>query len=114
MEVTTAVPPLHEPVDPAMACDMVVCAMYNKKQLQCSKAREENFQFWKHLAVVVDTHIKCVDKVHKVNTCYASPNLSGGWTLHAPIRKRSNLGTGVRKLAGGSVITYRCVSAHSS
>ena len=31
----------------------------------------------------------------------------GGRTLHAPIHKGSNLGTGVRKLAGSSVITYR-------
>ena len=29
----------------------------------------------------------------------------GGRTLHAPIHKGSNLGTGVRKLAGSSVIT---------
>ena len=34
-------------------------------EVQCSKAREVNFQFWKLLAVVLDTHIKCVDKVHK-------------------------------------------------
>ena len=33
-----------------------------KIQVQCSKAREQNFQFWKLLTVVVDTHIKCVDK----------------------------------------------------
>jgi len=31
--------------------------------VQCSKAREVNFQFWKLFAVVLDTHIKCVDKV---------------------------------------------------
>ena len=34
-------------------------------QVQCSKAREVNFQFSKLFAVVLDTHIKCVDKVHK-------------------------------------------------
>ena len=34
----------------------------------------------------------------------------GGWTLHAPIHKGSNLGTGLRKLAGSSVITYRSSS----
>ena len=33
--------------------------------VQCSKAREVNFQFWKLFTVVLDTHIKCVDKVHK-------------------------------------------------
>ena len=33
------------------------------KCLQRSKAREQNFQFWKLLAVVVDTQIKCVDQV---------------------------------------------------
>jgi len=30
--------------------------------------------------------------------------------LHAPIHKGSNLGTGLRKFAGSSVITYRRVS----
>ena len=30
--------------------------------VQCSKATEVNFQF---CAVVLDTHIKCVDKKHK-------------------------------------------------
>ena len=39
----------------------------SSKLVQCSKAREQNFQFWKLLAVVVGTHIKCVDKVHKRN-----------------------------------------------
>ena len=33
--------------------------------LQCSKRREQNFQFWKLLAVVLDTNIKSVNKVHK-------------------------------------------------
>ena len=33
--------------------------------VQCTKAREENFQFWKLLAVVLDIHIKCVGKVPK-------------------------------------------------
>ena len=36
-------------------------------KIQCSKAKEQNFQFWKHLAVMLDTHIKCVYKVHKRN-----------------------------------------------
>ena len=31
----------------------------------------------------------------------------GGWTLHAPIHKGPNLGTGQRKLAGSSAMTYR-------
>ena len=35
--------------------------------VQCSKARKQNFQFWKLLAVAVDTHIKCDNKVHKRN-----------------------------------------------
>ena len=35
--------------------------------IQCSKAREQIFQFWKLLAVMLDTHIKCVCKVHKSN-----------------------------------------------
>ena len=35
--------------------------------IQGSKAREYIFQFWKLLAVMVDTHIKCVYKVHKSN-----------------------------------------------
>ena len=34
--------------------------------VQFSKAREQNFQFWKLLAVVIDTHTKFVDKVHTV------------------------------------------------
>ena len=34
----------------------------------------------------------------------------GGRTLHAPIHKGSNLGTGLRKLAGSSVTTYRSSS----
>ena len=33
--------------------------------VQCSKGREQNFQFWKLLAVVLDTNIKSVNKVHK-------------------------------------------------
>ena len=33
--------------------------------IQCSKAREVNFQFWELFAVVLDTHIKCVHKVHR-------------------------------------------------
>ena len=33
--------------------------------LQCSKRREQNFQFWKLLAVVLDTNIKSVNQVHK-------------------------------------------------
>jgi len=37
----------------------------DKFDLQCSKGKEQNFQFWKLLAVVLDTHIKSVDKVHK-------------------------------------------------
>ena len=32
------------------------------KAIQCSKAKEKILQFWKLLAVVLDTHI---DKVHK-------------------------------------------------
>ena len=32
-------------------------------RVQCSKGKEQNFQFWKFLAVVLDTHT--VDKVHK-------------------------------------------------
>ena len=43
-------------------------------KLQCSKAKEQNFQFWKHLASELDINIKCVYKVHK-GTCYASPKL---------------------------------------
>ena len=34
-------------------------------------------------------------------------SIRGGWILHAPIHKESNLGTGPRKLVGSSVITYR-------
>ena len=37
--------------------------------IQCSKAKEQNFQFWKLLAAELDTHIKYV------YTCYASPKL---------------------------------------
>jgi len=33
--------------------------------VQCSKGKEQNFLFWKLLAVVLDTNIKSVDKVHK-------------------------------------------------
>ena len=33
--------------------------------VQCSKGGEQNFQFWKLLAVVLDTNIKSVNKVHK-------------------------------------------------
>ena len=36
--------------------------------VQWSKAREQTFQLWKLLAVVLDTHLKCVDKVHKILT----------------------------------------------
>ena len=44
-----------------------MCYMVHEtsSKIQCSKAREVNFQFWKLFAVVLDTHIKCVDKVHK-------------------------------------------------
>ena len=35
------------------------------RYIQCSKAREVNFQFSKLFAVVLDTHIKRVDKVHE-------------------------------------------------
>ena len=38
------------------------------------------------------------------------PESRGGQTLHAPIHKGSNLGTGLRKLAGSSVIAYRSSS----
>ena len=33
--------------------------------LQCSKGREQNFQYWKLLTVVLDTNIKSVNDVHK-------------------------------------------------
>ena len=36
--------------------------------------------------------------------------LRGGRTLHAPIHKGSNVGTGLRKLAGSSVTTHRSSS----
>ena len=36
-------------------------------RVQCSKEKEQNFQFWKHFAAVLDTNIKCVYKVHKRN-----------------------------------------------
>ena len=38
---------------------------YAQTHIHCSKASEENFQFWKLSAVVLDAHINCVDKVHK-------------------------------------------------
>ena len=40
----------------------------------------------------------------------AVPISRGGQTLHAPIHKGSNLGTGLRKFAGSSVTTYRSSS----
>ena len=71
-----------------------------RRLVQCSKRREQNFQFWKLLAVVLDANIKSVE-VHKRSvhhsfyvlqfrgsigefrgsitsvsyTCYASPKL---------------------------------------
>ena len=43
------------------SCTKLVVPHY----IQCSKRREQNFQFWKLLAVVLDTNIKSVNKVHK-------------------------------------------------
>ena len=54
------------------------------KLIQCSKVREKNFQFWKPSAVVLDTHIKCVEKVYKrtESTLVMLPlNLSGHISL---------------------------------
>ena len=48
--------------------DVIVLIVVRKGKtqvVQCSKGREQNFQFWKLLAVVLDTNIKSVNKVHK-------------------------------------------------
>ena len=43
----------------------IIVVQRKDNELQCSKGREQNFQFWKLLAVVLDTNIKSVNKVHK-------------------------------------------------
>ena len=39
--------------------------MRNVMYAYSAPKQEVNFQFWKLFAVVLDTHIKCVDKIHK-------------------------------------------------